>query len=310
MCESAVHTAVRYEALVPSYLDFVRHHRGRRTTHQLENALGRFLRWLATEAGGITELHQLTPAVLRDYLSSLHRFRRATIAVHASALRGWLGYLRLQGLVEIDLAQAVALPRLAQISALPHVFDKPTVEKLLGSVNRSTALGKRDYAMLLLAARYGLRSSDIRTLRLEDIHWREQRIVLIQSKTQQPLELPLLAEVDEALTDYLRHARPSCDAREIFLRNMRPIAPFANGNSHWAVMARALRTAGIADSHSRRGFHLLRHSLATQLLGDGVALDVISDVLGHTSVETTRRYTQIDLVGLRSVALSEVEVRR
>jgi site-specific recombinase XerD len=308
MCESAVQTVVRYEVLVPSYVTFVRQHRGRRTTHQLENALGRFFRWLAT--GGITELRQLTPRVLRDYLSSLHPFRRATIAVHASALRGWLGYLRLQGLVEIDLAQAVVLPRLAHINAPPHILDKPTVERLLGSVNRSTPLGKRDYAMLLLAARYGLRSSDIRTLRLENIHWREQRIVLVQSKTQQPLELPLLAEVDEALADYLQHARPSCAAREIFLRHMSPIAPFANGNSHWAVMARALRSAGIADSHPRRGFHQLRHSLATHLLADGVALAVISDVLGHSSVEATRRYAQVDLVGLRSVALSEAEVRR
>ena len=210
MPELAVRTAVRYEGLIPSYLDFVRRHRGRRTTHQLENALGRFLQWLAT--GGITELHQLTPTMLRDYHSSLHRFRRGTIAVHASALRGWLGYLRLQGLVAIDLAQAVVLPRLAHNIAPPHVLDKPTVERLLGSVNRSTPLGKRDYAMLLLAARYGLRSSDIRMLRMEDIRWREQRIVLIQSKTQHPLELPLLADVDEALADYLRHARPACPA--------------------------------------------------------------------------------------------------
>lgn len=142
------------------------------------------------------------------------------------------------------------------------------------------------------------------------IRTKELGIVLVQSKTQQPLELPLLADVDEALTDYLRHARPACAAREIFLRHLRPIAPFAYGNSHWAVMARALRTAGIADAQPRRGFHLLRHSLATHLLGDGVALDVISDVLGHRSVDTTGRYTQMDLAGLRSVALSEEEVRR
>jgi site-specific recombinase XerD len=308
MRELRVHTSASYDALVPAYLDFVRHHRGRRTTHQLENALGRFFRWMTS--AGLTELHQLTPERLRDFLSSLTRFRPATIAVQASALRGWLGFLRLKGLLEIDLAQAVERPRIYRLSSLPQVFDQPTVEKLLGSVNRSAALGRRDYAMLLLAARYGLRSGDIRKLRLEDIHWREQRIVLIQSKTQQPLELPLLADVDEALTDYPRHGRPSCDAREIFLRHMRPIAPFANGNSHWAVMARALRGAGITRCDPRRGFHLLRHSLATHLLGGGVSIDVISDVLGHTSVETTRRYAQVDLTGLRSVALSEAEVCR
>lgn len=308
MCESAVQAALRYQALVPPYLSFVRQHRGRRTTHQLENALGRFFQWLDTD--GVTELQQLTPVVIREYLASLHGFRRATIAVHASALRGWLGYLRLRGLVAIDLAEAVVLPRLAVITGPPPIWDQATIEKLLGAVDRSTPLGKRDYAMLLLAARYGLRASDIRTLRLEDIHWREQRILLIQSKTQQPLELPLLADVDAALADYLRHGRPSCAAREIFLRHMRPIAPFADHNSHWAVIARALRVAGIADARSRRGFHRLRHSLATHLLGAGVALDVISDVLGHTSVDTTRRYTQVDLAGLRSVALSEWEVRR
>ena len=134
--------------------------------------------------------------------------------------------------------------------------------------------------------------------------------MLIQSNTQHPLELPLLADVDEALADYLQHGRPACPAREIFLRHMRPIAPFSNGNSHWAVMARALRAAWIDDAQPRRCFHRLRHSLATHLLGNGVALDVISDVLGHTSVEATRRYAQVDLVGLRSVALCEAEVRR
>jgi integrase len=182
------------------------------------------------------------------------------------------------------------------------------VERLLGSVDRSTSLGKRDYAMLLLAARYGLRSSDIRKLRLEDIRWRGQWIVLIQSKTQEPLELPLLADVDHALVEYLRHGRPPCDAREIFVRHMRPIAPFSDANSHWAVMARALRAAEITEWKSWRGFHLLRHSLATHLLDSGVSIDVISDILGHNSVETTRRYAQVDVTGLRSVALSETEV--
>jgi site-specific recombinase XerD len=308
MREAEVHTPATHEALVPTYLDFVRRHRGRRTTHQLENALGRFCRWMTKT--GLTELQQLTPERVRDFLGSLGGFRPATIAVHASALRGWLGYLRLKGLLKTDLTEAVTRPRIYSLSSPPQIFDKATVEKLLGSVDRSTPLGKRDYAMLLLAARYGLRSSDIRKLRLQDIRWREQRIVVIQSKTQQLLELPLLPDVDHALAEYLRHGRPPCEAREIFVRHMHPIAPFGNHNSHWAVMARALRAAGITCCEPRRGFHLLRHSLATHLLHRGVRLDVISDVLGHSSVETTRRYAQVDLTGLRSVALSETEVRR
>src|SRR6202035_502 len=149
MREREVQTPATYEALVPAYLDFVRHHRGRRTTHQLENALGRFCRWMTKT--GITELHQLAPERLRDFLGSLGYFRPATIAVHASALRGWLGYLRLKGLLKIDLAEAVTGPRIYRLSSPPQIFDKATVEKLLGSVDRSTRLGKRDYAMLLLA---------------------------------------------------------------------------------------------------------------------------------------------------------------
>jgi integrase len=216
----------------------------------------------------------------------------------------------LKGLLTTDLSQAVTCPRIYRLSSPPQIFEKATVEKLVRSVDRSTALGKRDYAMLLLAARYGLRSSDIRKLRLQDIRWREQRIVLIQSKTQQLLELPLLPDVDHALAGYLRHGRPVCDAREIFVRHKRPIAPFGPRNSHWDVMARALRSSGIMNRGPRQGFHRLRHSLATHLLDGGVPLEVISDILGHSSVDTTRRYTQVALIGLRSVALSETEVRQ
>lgn len=296
-----------YEAFVPPYLNFVRQHRGRRTTHQLENGLGRFFSWL--EGLGIADLHQLSAGHVRDYVSSLHHFKRSTIAVHASALRGFLSYLRLQGTLTTDLVHAVEVPRVYQMSQPPQVVDEGTVERLIAAVDRSTALGKRDYAMLLLAARCGLRSSDIRALRFENIHWREQRLVFVQSKTQRPLELPLLADVDEALVEYIRQGRPACAAREVFVRHVAPIRPIARRNHLWTVMGRTVRAAGITLSGPGRGLHLLRHCLATRMLEKGVPFDTISDVLGHMSVDTTRRYAQVDLAGLRSVALSEAEVR-
>ena len=162
--------------------------------------------------------------------------------------------------------------------------------------------------MLLLAARYGLRSSDIRGLRFDHIHWREQRIVLVQSKTQRLLELPLLAEVDHALASYIREGRPPCPDREIFVRHVAPITRLARRNNLWPVMGRAQRAAGLGEQVG--GLHLLRHSAATRLLRRGVAFDTISDILGHSSVDATRRYAQVDLAALKSVALSEVEVRR
>jgi integrase/recombinase XerD len=297
-----------YQRWVVPYLDFVRHHRGRRTTHQLENNLGRFCAWL--DGHGPDGLRQLTPSLLRGFISSLAGFRRSTIATHASGLRGFLAYLRLEGVLDRDLVSAIELPRLYSMAQPPRVLEDDTVERLLTAVDRSSPLGKRDLAMLLLAARYGLRSADIRGLRFDHVHWREQRVVLVQSKTQRRLELPLLAEVDSALVNYIRKGRPACPAREIFVRHVATITPLARRNNLWPVMCRALTAARVEIPTGERGLRLLRHCAATSLLRRGVPFETISDILGHASVDTTRRYAQVDLAGLHSVALSEAEVCR
>lgn len=306
MSESQIGRADLYDDFVPAFLDFIRHHRGRRTTHQVENGLDKFFRWLA--GSEVSDLQSLTATHIRDFMPSLKSYRPATIAAHASTLRTFLSYLHFKGILKIDLSAAVDRPRLYRWSEPPHVLDAETVEHLLSSVDRSTPRGKRDFAILLLAARYGLRAADIRCLRFENIHWREDRIVLTQSKTQRQLELPLQAEVASAIIDYLRNGRPACDAREIFIRHIEPVRAFCQRNNLSFAINRALK-AGRVNISTHRGLQLLRHSIATQMLASGVALDTISDVLGHSSVEVTRRYAQVDLVGLRSVALSESEVR-
>jgi integrase/recombinase XerD len=225
-------------------------------------------------------------------------------------LRGFLTYLQLEGRLEADLSSAIELPPMYSITQPPQVLSAETVERLLTSVDQSTPLGKRDLAMLLLAARYGLRSADIRGLRLDHVHWREERIALVQSKTQRQLELPLLADVEHALVSYLRGGRPACEAREIFVRHLAPISPLSRRNNLWPVMRRALSAARIEIANGERGLRLLRHCAATSLLRCGVRLETISDILGHSSVDTTRRYAQVDLASLRSVALSENDVCR
>lgn len=307
MSESQAGRPALYDDFVPAFLEFVRHHRGRRTTHQMENGLDKFFRWLARN--GVSDLQSLTALHIRDFVPSLESYQPATIAVHASTLRSFLTYLHFKGTLKVDLSHAVDRPRMYRWNEPPHVLDSEAVEHLLTSLDRSTPRGKRDFAILLLAARYGLRASDIRSLRFENIRWREDRIVLLQSKTQRQLELPLRADVAAAIVDYLRQGRPACSAREIFVRHVTPIQAFAPRNNLSFAIKRALK-AGRVDLPNHRGLHLLRHSVATQMLANGVALDTISDVLGHGSVETTRRYTQVDLAGLRSVALSEMEVRK
>jgi integrase/recombinase XerD len=298
----------RYEKVVAAYVDFARRHRGRRTVHQLDNALGHFCTWL--DGRGHCEFGELTPTIIRGYISSLGRFRRSTVAVHASALRGFLSYLRLDGTLADDLAPAIELPPLYSMAQPPRVVSEDTVEQLLAGIDSSTPLGKRDLAMLLLAARYGLRSADIRGLRFDQVHWREQRIVLVISKTQRRLDLPLIADVDNALVSYIQHGRPACNAREIFVRHVAPISPLGTRNSLWPVMSRAVKSAGIRISSGERGLRVLRHSAATSLLRRGVPFDTISDILGHASVDTTRRYAQVDFAGLRTVALSQADLDR
>jgi len=301
-------TSALFDKYVPDYIEFARQHRGRREMRRDEWSLRSFFVWL--EERGVSSLSSLTASEIREYVDGLDGFKRTTIAMRVSDLRGFFRYLDMQGVVSNGLAMTIESPRLYRMSTPPEVLDITTIDRLIESVDRTTALGKRDYAMLLLGSRYGLRPCDISGLRLDDIRWRQQQIVLLQSKTQRLIELPLVDDVDEALVDYLRNGRPDCDAREIFVRHLAPFVPLCKRNNLWGVMQRAFRSAGIEPPAGLRGFRLLRHSAATHMLEDGVSFDVISAVLGHSSVESTRIYAQVDLPGLRSVALSAGEVCR
>jgi integrase len=166
----------------------------------------------------------------------------------------------------------------------------------------------RDYAVLLLAARYGMRPSDILRLRLDDIHWREGSIIFHQSKTGKPVILPLLPDVSDALIKYLRKGRPSTTSRHIFVRHLVPFEAFAHVMSLYSIMRSALRKAGLDQRPGLRGFSLLRHTLATRMLGAHVSIKTIGDILGHTSTESTFIYTKVDVGALRSASLSIAEV--
>jgi site-specific recombinase XerD len=298
---------VLFEKHGTTYLTFVLKHRGNRSLRGTERLLRTFFSWL--DGRGIDDVARIQRSDVREFMASRNHLKRSTLSSEAAVLRCFLRYLGMQGLAPVGLPPMVESPRLYRMSSPPSVLEEEeTLERLLAAVNRETPLGKRDYAMLLLGARYGLRPCDIRGLRLDDIRWREQRMVILQSKTQRALELPLTMDVDEALVDYLRHGRPATDAREVFVRHKVPVAPFVEGNNLWGVMQRAFNAAGIKPPPRNRGFYLLRHTVANRMLAKGVPFDTISDVLGHAFVDTTRIYAQVDLKGLRSVALSVTEI--
>jgi integrase len=164
-----------------------------------------------------------------------------------------------------------------------------------------TALGRRNHALLLLLARLGLRAQEALSLRLDDIDWHHGVVVLRAQKTHRERQLPLPAEVGQALLDYLQQGRPATSCREIFLAHRAPYRPLQAASALTSVVKRLLQKAGI-ERHSS-GAHLFRHTAATQMVRGGVSFKEVADVLGHQSLQTTGIYAKLDLASLASVAL-------
>lgn len=185
---------------------------------------------------------------------------------------------------------------------IPSVYSAEEVERILKAIDRSHPKGKRDYAMALLAARYGLRVSDIIGLRFCNLVWEENLIVLVQQKTGKKIRLPLSEEVGRALITYIKEARPSIDLPYVFITCIAPYRELSS-NILASNIADWMRAAGIDSTGKKKGPHALRHSLATNLLGLNNPMPVISEILGHSTTESTTIYTRISLDMLRKCAL-------
>lgn len=256
---------------------------------------------------GVNCTEDLTHRIILDSFTNLDGWRQATLIKYASVIRGFLRWGYAENLFPQDLSGAVITVRRYYDAKIPDVLSEEEIDRILFSVNRDTPLGKRNYAILLMAACYGLRPSDIRHLSLENIRWREGVIELTQSKTTNPLILPLLEDVTNALIEYLK-VRPPTDNRKIFIRHLAPYEPFSENNNLADIMQSALDQAGMQGRKGLRGLYLFRHSLATRLLREGNSINSIADVLGHSDVSSTFIYTKVDLDRLRTVAISIKEV--
>lgn len=254
-------------------------------------------------------LDQIQALHLSEFLSFRGHLKPNTVSRLVSDVRSFLRFLTMRGILQKDLSAELPTIRVPRDAGIPSVWDRELIIKLLGAIDRSSAKGKRDYAIVLLACRLGLRAGDIRTLKLDHLHWEDSRIEITQSKTTTPLSLPLTEEVGEALIDYLRSGRPKTADREVFLKLNPPFDPFGRNNNLYDVVTYWRRLAGITfRTPQRRGIHSLRHSLATRLLEQGTPFPTIADILGHTSLESTRIYAKADAEALRSVALNPEEV--
>jgi integrase/recombinase XerD len=262
--------------------------------------LHQFLAYLTAER--IKQLYLINISHIIGFIKSCGNDKLASRHCKLAIIRRFFKFAYDQKLLPIDYSAKIPMSNYTRQSKLPSVYFPQEISALINVIDRGNPKGKRDYAMVLLATRLGLRSSDILGLRFDNIIWEDCRISLNQQKTNTPIDFPLSEEIGSAIIDYLKYARPVSDKPIIFLTLVAPFkelsAPgFAN------IVQSSLKLAGIDYSKRKRGPHILRHSLASELLKDKIPLPIISEVLGHKNTNSTMYYLRIDIDSLRKCAL-------
>jgi site-specific recombinase XerD len=262
-------------------------------------AVRRFLQEAGVETTG--DFAKLNQAIVIGFIERHARDRSpATARNMCWALRAFLRYLRWQGWTSVDLAGSVPTVRQWRHATLPTYMSPEQVQQALDGCDRRTATGRRDFAILMLLARLGLRANEVATLTFDAIDWRSGEL-LVNGKGRQQTRMPLLPDVGAAIASYLQDGRPRSDSRRVFLRKDAPHVGFASSSSVFMVVNTALRRAGI-QGFAHMGGHLFRHSLATELLQSGASLSEIGQVLRHRDQDTTRLYAKVDLDTLRRLS--------
>ncbi|WP_089936662.1 site-specific integrase [Candidatus Entotheonella palauensis] len=238
--------------------------------------------------------------VTRFIVQQAQRYSPSHAKLFVTALRSFFRFLFQRAMIAHDLAQAVPTVPNWRLSILPRFMKAEEVDHLLQSVDRQTPQGQRDYAILLLLARLGLRAAEVVALTLEALDW-EAGELIVRSKGTRHHCLPLPHEVGEAVATYLCQGRPPVTTRRVFIRTRAPRRGFANSQGISTIVRRALERAGL--NPACKGAHLLRHSLATQRLQNGASLSEIGELLRHQNLETTRIYAKVDQATLRTLAM-------
>lgn len=220
-----------------------------------------------------------------------------------TTLRGFMKFVFEEKYLTIDYSHKIPRYKSVGQPKLPSTYTKEEVEKLIESVDRSTPTGKRNYVIILLAARLGLRASDICNLKFENLLWDTSTIRIEQFKTGKELELPILPDIGNAIIDYLRYGRIKSDEPYVLLTAKPPCRSFSTSNVVTHVVQRAFKKAGIDINNRRFGPHSLRHSLGYRMLEKNTVLPVISEVLGHDTTESTKYYLRIDLESMKQCIL-------
>lgn len=266
------------------------------TLNEHQRVLSYFIQHLSLKSihhvSGINEEHVLA------FLASSQNCKDKFL----NTMRLFCRYLYACKLVDRDIEYVIGSSNLTKREKIPSVYDPAEIKQIEDAVSQSGPVGKRDYAMLLLATRLGFRSSDIAGLQFANLDWDNNLIRLIQYKTKREVELPLLANIGDAIINYLQHARPVSPVPNVFLSACAPYRPINRLIINGAI-SRIIKASKVDIGNRKFGPHAMRHTLASRLLGNGIPLPVISETLGHTNTQTTMKYLRIDINNLQRCAL-------
>lgn len=247
------------------------------------------------EGQGIQDFADVSMDEIKKYLDSLSFYKQGSVSSALAPLRCFFHYIYGLGLVPVDYSYLIPDDPAPRRAKLPAHYSQDEVRAILGSIDRANPKGRRNYAIVLLVAETGLRSSDVSALKLDDLHWDCSQMLVEQFKTGNDVVLPLLPSVGNAIIEYLKEGRPQSDCRNVFLRLGPPYHPLTSQQIQ-NIVSEYIQKSGVnKDRPERRhGSHALRHSLAGRMLENEVPLPVISSVLGHKNAESTAFYLGID----------------
>lgn len=263
--------------------------------------LGQFFQYCQKKE--VKAIDEIDLTFILQYLNDLDSSKKTLVQAVLWTLRNFMKYLFLQGLTLVNYGEKIPKYKAVNQPKLPSTYSKEEIEKLISTIRRDSPMGKRNYAIVLLAARLGLRASDISRLKFEHLNWDTNQIRLKQVKTDKELVLPLLADIGNAIIDYLKYGRPPSQTPFVFLTGRPPCGPFPNSNVVTHIVQRAFRKSGINIKGRKFGPHSLRHSLSSRLLEERIVLPVITEVLGHQNTNSTKYYLRIDLASMQQCVL-------
>lgn len=256
------------------------------------------------ETNNISSIADVSPSIIEGYISTYAGYAKATIAYALYILRCFFKFAYEEKYTVLDLSMGIPTIRINPKATIPSVFTMDEIDKLLKAVDRGNPLGKRDYAILFLASRYGMRVSEITGLQLNNLDFEAGKINYVQNKTGNPITLDITDSLGWILIDYLKNGRPKTESKHLFVRHIPPFDAFGENNNLSSLMNKYI---SLADIHipkgKKHGIHTLRHSLASHMLAQGTPLHIISEVLGHSEIKSTTIYTKIDLSQLFLCAL-------